>query len=78
MQDIGIFMSPGDRSYDALGLMKEVSEKTAAACASAKEVLGNETPKELSKDATGMDMGKENIDPNQPRNHSLLAPNALV
>ncbi|KAL0557743.1 hypothetical protein IC582_006294 [Cucumis melo] len=49
MEEVGYFMSPGDRSYDAIGLMKEVSEQTAAACASAQEVLGNETPQSLLK-----------------------------
>lgn len=43
-QDIGYFMSPGERSYDAIGLMKQLSEHTAAAFADAQEVLGNETP----------------------------------
>lgn len=36
-------MSPGDRSYDALGLMKQLSEQTAGAYADAMEVLENET-----------------------------------
>lgn len=42
-QDIGYFLSPGERSYDAIGLMKQLSEHTAAAYADALEVLGNET-----------------------------------
>lgn len=42
-------MSPGDRSYDALGLMKHLSEQSAAAYATAQEVLGNDTPETLSK-----------------------------
>lgn len=37
-------MSPRERSYDALGLMKELSEHTATAYATAQEVLGDETP----------------------------------
>ncbi|KAM7493256.1 hypothetical protein LguiB_027865 [Lonicera macranthoides] len=44
IEDIGYFMSPGERSYDAIGLMKQMSEHTAAAFADAQEVLGNETP----------------------------------
>ncbi|KAJ0031985.1 hypothetical protein Pint_12799 [Pistacia integerrima] len=43
IEDIGYFMSPGERSYDAIGLMKQLSEHTAAAYADALEVLGNET-----------------------------------
>nr|URY18752.1 MYB protein [Zanthoxylum bungeanum] len=47
IEDIGYFMSPGDRSYDALGLMKQLSEHTAAAYADALEVLGNESSEKL-------------------------------
>nr|QCH41147.1 MYB transcription factor 35 [Dimocarpus longan] len=43
IEDIGYFVSPGDRSYDAIGLMKQLSEHTAAAYADALEVLGNGT-----------------------------------
>nr|URY18755.1 MYB protein [Zanthoxylum bungeanum] len=47
IEDIGYYMSPGDRSYDALGLMKQLSEHTAAAYADALEVLGNESSETL-------------------------------
>ena len=53
LQDVGYLMSPGDRSYDAIGLMKQVGEHTAAACANAQEVLGNETPQSLLKGRRG-------------------------
>ena len=78
-QDFGIFMSPCDRSYDAIGLMKQVSEQTAAQYANAHEILGNETPKALPKDVPGnnRDENKENNNP-QPGNHSQLASKALV
>lgn len=49
MQDIGFFTSPGARSYDAIGLMKQLSEHTAATFADAQEVLGDETPDSLLK-----------------------------
>lgn len=49
IEDIGYFSSPKERSLDAIGLMKQVSERTAAACANAHEVLGNETPETLLK-----------------------------
>lgn len=49
VEDIGYFMSPGDRSYDALGLMKHLSEQSAATFATAQEVLGNDTPETVSK-----------------------------
>lgn len=48
-QDIGCFMSPGERSYDAIGLMKHLSEHTATAYADALEVLGNDTPETILK-----------------------------
>lgn len=80
-QDIGYFMSPGDRSYDAIGLMKQISEQTAAAYANAQEVLGNETPKSLLKEKLNRDtQEKENINvpSNQLGNRSSLPPTILV
>ncbi|XP_071704853.1 transcription factor MYB3R-1-like isoform X2 [Rutidosis leptorrhynchoides] len=46
IEDIGYgyFASPRERSYDALGLMKQLSEHTASAYATAQQVLGDETP----------------------------------
>ncbi|KAJ9537119.1 hypothetical protein OSB04_029852 [Centaurea solstitialis] len=49
IEDIGYFVSPRERSYDALGLMKQLSEHTATAYASAQEVLGDETPDSILK-----------------------------
>ncbi|XP_074344827.1 transcription factor MYB3R-1-like isoform X2 [Apium graveolens] len=49
IEDIGFFTSPGTRSYDAIGLMKQLSEHTAATFADAQEVLGDETPDSLLK-----------------------------
>ncbi|KAJ4913746.1 Myb-related protein 3R-1 [Raphanus sativus] len=48
-EDIGCFMSPGERGYDAIGLMKHLSEHTATAYADALEVLGNDTPETILK-----------------------------
>ena len=42
-------MSPADKSYDAIGLMKQLSGHTSAAYADALEVLGNETPESIVK-----------------------------
>ncbi|KAG5031089.1 hypothetical protein JHK85_015071 [Glycine max] len=81
IEDFGYFMSPGDRSYDAIGLMKQISEQTAAQYASAQEILGNETPKALPKDASrnDRDEDQEHIDAhNQHGNHCQLASSALV
>ncbi|WOG81393.1 hypothetical protein DCAR_0100540 [Daucus carota subsp. sativus] len=49
IEDIGFFTSPGERSYDAIGLMKQLSEHNAATFADAQEVLGDETPDSLLK-----------------------------
>ncbi|KAK8955808.1 Myb-related protein 3R-1 [Platanthera guangdongensis] len=40
-EDFRYFMSPGERSYDALGLMKQFSEQNADVMAEAQEVLSN-------------------------------------
>ncbi|XP_021665909.2 transcription factor MYB3R-1 isoform X2 [Hevea brasiliensis] len=76
IEDIGIFLSPGERSYDAIALMKQLSEHTASAYADALEVLGNETPETiLEKRRSNMDQ-ENNCAPNiQPENVSHLASN---
>ncbi|RRT78687.1 hypothetical protein B296_00003071, partial [Ensete ventricosum] len=43
-EDMGYLMSPGDQSYDAIGLMRQLSEHTAAAAAEAQEVLTSGSP----------------------------------
>lgn len=70
-------MSPAERSYDAIGLMKQLSEHTAAAYADALEVLGNETPKSIVKGRlpNNGNMDKEN---NGVENRSHLTSNILV
>ncbi|KAI9191105.1 hypothetical protein LWI28_003648 [Acer negundo] len=84
IEDIGYFMSPGgDRSYDAIGLMKQLSEHTAAAYADALEVLGNngtsETPvKETeSQNPPIADQEKQSVSQNQQES-SDLASNVLI
>lgn len=82
VQEVGFFMSPGDRSYDAIGLMKEVGEHTAAACANAQEVLGNETPQSLLKGRRGkyenQNKGKNHLTNSLQGVRSTLAPDILV
>ncbi|KAL2318215.1 hypothetical protein Fmac_032091 [Flemingia macrophylla] len=75
-----LMRSPGDISYDAIGLLKQISEQTAATYANAQEILGNETPKALPKDQSGNDEDKnqENNPPSQPGNQSQLASSALI
>ncbi|XP_050210842.1 transcription factor MYB3R-1 [Mercurialis annua] len=75
IEDIGYFMSPGDRSYDALALMKHFSEHNASAYADALEVMGNDTPETLQRRRSAfqnVDQDKNNA---QPENHSDLASN---
>lgn len=43
-------MSPGDRSYDAIGLLKHISDENAAAYENAQEILRNEAPKGRSQE----------------------------
>ncbi|KAL5975931.1 hypothetical protein ACLOJK_020260 [Asimina triloba] len=38
-EDIGYFLSPGARTYDAIGLMRQLNEHTADALAEAQEIL---------------------------------------
>lgn len=82
LQDIGYFMSPGDKSLDAIGLMKQISEHTAAAYANAQEVLGNETPKTLLKEKRtnhgNLDQENSHVPHNHTGSRSQLAPNVLV
>ncbi|XP_047148337.1 transcription factor MYB3R-1-like, partial [Vigna umbellata] len=81
IEDFGYFMSPGDRSYDAIGLMKQINEQTAAQYASAHEILGNETPKALpkGKSRNDGDEDREDIDPNNQRGDcSQSASSALM
>lgn len=69
-------MSPGDRSYDAIGLMKQISEQTAAAYANAQEVLESGTPKTLLKEIFNRDTQEQ--DNNQQGTRSNLPQNILV
>lgn len=41
-QDLEFFVSPGMRSYDAIGLMRQMNEHTASAFANAREILTSE------------------------------------
>ncbi|XP_024034230.1 transcription factor MYB3R-1 isoform X2 [Citrus clementina] len=75
IEDIGYFMSPGDRSYDALGLMKQLSEHTAAAYADALEVLGGESSETLVNErnskSPSMDQGIEHLPENENESSHL-------
>ncbi|KAK4388855.1 Transcription factor R-4 [Sesamum angolense] len=82
IEDIGYFMSPGERSYDAIGLMKQLGEQTAGAFADAQKVLGDETPETLvkAKFSTNQEVEKENnCSPNSQTEHrSISASNFMA
>lgn len=76
VEDIEYFMSPGDRSYDAIGLMKQLSEHTAETFADAKEVLRIGASEVMSKERCS---SNNNHDPDhQLENHSHLASEVLT
>ncbi|KAL0394060.1 UNVERIFIED_CONTAM: Transcription factor R-1 [Sesamum latifolium] len=82
IEDIGYFMSPGERSYDAIGLMKQLGEQTAGAFADAQKVLGDETPETLvkAKCSTNQEAEKENnrSPNNQTEHRSILSSNFMA
>ncbi|XP_010519901.1 PREDICTED: myb-related protein 3R-1 [Tarenaya hassleriana] len=60
LEDIGYIFSPGDRNYNAVGLMKHPSEHKAEASTDVKEVpSGDEAPKKSSRH-TQMNKDNEN------------------
>lgn len=73
-------MSPGDGSYDAIGLMKQLGEQTAGAFADAQKVLGDETPESIMKGkcATNNNEEKEDNNPNSASSFMVwLSPNTI-
>lgn len=64
-------MSPGNRSVDAVELMKQLSEQSSDAFAGAQKVLGDETPETILR---GIHSKKQ--EKGSPRNYS--APNSLI
>ncbi|KAK6927394.1 SANT/Myb domain [Dillenia turbinata] len=60
-QDIGYLMSPGNGSYDAIGLMKQLSEHTAGVLADAREILGVESPDAILKERLANQNLEENM-----------------
>ncbi|KAJ8552138.1 hypothetical protein K7X08_028581 [Anisodus acutangulus] len=69
-EDLALFMSPGDRSYDAIGLMRQLSGKTAPSIADARQILGSETPETILSERNSK---KQKAD----ENCALLASNAM-
>uniref|UniRef100_A0A7N0UL58 Uncharacterized protein n=1 Tax=Kalanchoe fedtschenkoi TaxID=63787 RepID=A0A7N0UL58_KALFE len=79
LQDIGYFLSPGERSCDALGLMEQLSERSAAAIAEAHGMLGNEAPKAILRETHSKSAKACHPDTsdNQPGGLSRFAPDML-
>ncbi|CDP16160.1 unnamed protein product [Coffea canephora] len=81
IEDIEYLMSPGDRSYDALGLMKQLSEHTASAFANAQEVLGDETPETILKKSSKIlnsDKQQNDLLICQQEHHSTVGSNVMT
>ncbi|KAL7112147.1 hypothetical protein ACP275_05G134000 [Erythranthe tilingii] len=84
IEDIGYFLSPGDRSYDAIGLMKQLGEQTAGALADAQDVMGGDTPETIMMGKSSVNQEEEekennNCSPNSPKQHdSILASNFMT
>ncbi|XP_073123014.1 transcription factor MYB3R-1-like isoform X2 [Henckelia pumila] len=77
IEDMGYFLNPGDRSYDAIGLMKHLGEHTAGAFADAQEVLGNETPETILKAKCSEKENNQNLNC-QAEHHSVSASTFLM
>ncbi|KAI3454073.1 hypothetical protein Pfo_010736 [Paulownia fortunei] len=76
VEDIGYFLSPGERSYDAIGLMKQLGEQTADAFADAQKVLGDETPETIMKGKCSINQEGEkgnNYSPSSQKEHNSIS-----
>ncbi|XP_015898289.3 transcription factor MYB3R-1 isoform X2 [Ziziphus jujuba] len=54
-EDIEYFLSPGTRSYDAIGLMKQMTEQTAATITNAREVFAGDFVESAPKTIFSLD-----------------------
>ncbi|XP_008800072.2 transcription factor MYB3R-1-like [Phoenix dactylifera] len=79
-EDIGYFVSPGDRTYDAIGLMRQLSEHTASAVAEAQEVLASGSPGvAFDKRHSGKeDFQKENIQSDKELGDHPVTPKVMM
>ncbi|XP_049380715.1 transcription factor MYB3R-4 isoform X1 [Solanum stenotomum] len=69
-EDFAFLMSPGDRSFDAIGLMKQLNEQTAPSIADARQILGSETPETIL-------LGRNSKEQKADENCTLLPSNAM-
>ncbi|KAG9139300.1 hypothetical protein Leryth_011299 [Lithospermum erythrorhizon] len=71
IEDYGLFVSPKGKTYDAIGLMKQLSEQTASAFANAQEFLGDETPETILKKKFSSKIKRVDQDDNERPNCEL-------
>ncbi|KAK8914341.1 Myb-related protein 3R-1 [Platanthera zijinensis] len=76
-EDIRYFLSPAERSYDALGLMKEVSEQSAPVMADAEEILCN-GGQQLDSDAADSSSFHENYESRKEQENIFPVPSINV
>ncbi|XP_020574977.1 transcription factor MYB3R-4-like isoform X2 [Phalaenopsis equestris] len=77
-EDFRYFMSPGERSYDALGLMKQLSEKNAGVIAEAQEVLSNGGQKLNFDNVKSNNSSRENEDSAKEQENLIPMPSNIV
>ncbi|KAG6387980.1 hypothetical protein SASPL_153176 [Salvia splendens] len=78
IEDIG-YLSPRNRSYDAIGLMKQLGEQTAGALSDAQKVLGDETPESLLKGkCCAKEQREKENEHTRAEHHSLSASNLMA
>ncbi|XP_068647752.1 transcription factor MYB3R-4-like isoform X2 [Aristolochia californica] len=73
-EDLGFFMSPGDGSFDAIGLMKQLSEHTATAFAEAQEVLSSGTRADASTSLVNEKLPGDQISSDENPNDGMKNP----
>ncbi|XP_074276514.1 transcription factor MYB3R-1 [Silene latifolia] len=82
IEDIGIFLSPGESSFDAIGLMKEINDQGADAYADAREVLGSETPDSILRQRCSkklnLDGEMSNVSDSLLKGHLHMSPNVMT
>ncbi|KAK9268679.1 hypothetical protein L1049_000439 [Liquidambar formosana] len=79
IEDLDYFMSPGMRSYDAIGLMRQMNEHTAAAFAYAREVLASGDPVMPSKTTLSSNQNSSQKDNHFPHSEQEnMFPSVLV